>query len=164
MPIYYTENPIQTTGSGSSGGGGGSISGSVIVTASLTNPVAITGSVYVLNQQEVTGFVTASISGTVPVTGSVKIDNRSISSTFTKISASISATLLLSSKIRNSFSIYNHSTNILYLKFGSGINYDSFSLAMGSNNLYESPNGYSGEVWAIWDNPVTGSAQITEYI
>lgn len=153
------------------------------VTASIDNVVDVTGSVWVINQQDVTGHVTASIDNTVSVTGSVWVINQqavtghvtaSIDNTVTvrnvsvgasgsEIAATGSAIELLASNNRVGFSIYNHSTNILYLKFGAGLSYTSFSVALGSNAFYESQNAYSGPVYGLWDTPVTGSAQITEY-
>lgn len=73
------------------------------------------------------------------------------------------ATILIA-KRREGFSIYNHSTTVLYLTFGESASTSSFSVALTSNAFYESQNAYSGPVAGVWDSPVTGSAQVTEYI
>jgi len=112
-----------------------------------------------------------------PATGnSVRVDRDgslhvSASISITPVSSSLkivhamtgSGGLLLTAKTRDSFSVYNHSTSVLYLTFGDVASTSSFSVALLSNGFYESSNHYSGPVAGVWDSPVTGSAQVTEY-
>lgn len=74
-----------------------------------------------------------------------------------------SATLLALNTLRRGASIYNDSTEILYVKCGATASLTSFTAKVGVGQLYEIPFGYTGIVDGIWANNAAGAARITEY-
>lgn len=79
-------------------------------------------------------------------------------------SSATNVTLLASNANRRSASIYNDSTQILYVKFGATATSTSFKVAMAPNTYYEFPQPvYTGIVDGIWAS-ANGAARITEEV
>ena len=101
--------------------------------------------------------------GAVHVTGSVVSETCPTYGSSSLTYATSSSVSLLTAKTRAGFSIYNHSMGVLYIKMGTTVSTSSFSVALVPNAFYESQNAYSGQVSGIWEPPLTGSAQVTEF-
>lgn len=87
------------------------------------------------------------------------------SATVTQVSDSDSVqTLLVANTDRKSFSIFNNSTAILYVKLGSGASSTDFSFRIVPQGYYESGFfAYTGIITGVWSADSTGQAQITEF-
>jgi len=75
-----------------------------------------------------------------------------------------SVTLLSSNAARLKYSVFNNSTEILYLKEGITASLTNFTVAippLAQYGFYESTS-YTGRVDGIWANNSTGAALITE--
>jgi len=83
--------------------------------------------------------------------------------TLSNVAASItSVTLLASNTSRVGAMIFNDSSAVLYVKFGSSASSTSFVVRLNSNAYYELPAPcYTGIVTGIWAS-ATGSARVTE--
>lgn len=71
-------------------------------------------------------------------------------------------TLLASNAARLGATVYNDSTEILYLKLGATASLTSFTSRLIPNAYYEIPFRYKGIIDGIWANNSTGNARITE--
>lgn len=71
-------------------------------------------------------------------------------------------TLLAANASRKGATIYNDSTEILYLKLGVTASLTSFTVKMVAQAYYEVPFGYTGNIDGIWANDAAGAARITE--
>jgi hypothetical protein len=91
------------------------------------------------------------------------IDSRPGTATLANVSASItSVTLQASNVARRGLCVYNDSTSVMYLKFGSAASATSYTLQMGPGGYYELPLPvYSGIVTGVWVSAV-GTARVTE--
>lgn len=72
-----------------------------------------------------------------------------------------SVTLLAANVARLGATIFNDSTAILYVKFGTTASLTSFTVRMISNAYYEVPFRYTGRIDGIWAS-ATGNARVTE--
>lgn len=77
-----------------------------------------------------------------------------------------SVTLLAANTARISATIFNDSTSILYVKFGTTASTSSFTVRLVPNAYYEVPVGrdgkiYNGRIDGIWAS-ATGNARVTE--
>jgi hypothetical protein len=72
-----------------------------------------------------------------------------------------SVTLIASNASRKGGTIWNDSTAILYVKFGTTASTTSATVKMVADSYYEIPYGYTGIVTGIWAS-ATGSARVTE--
>jgi hypothetical protein len=80
----------------------------------------------------------------------------------TSVSASTSnQTLLAANTSRIGATVYNDSSEILYLKLGVIASTTSFTVQMESKTYYETPYGYTGQIDGLWANAV-GAARIGE--
>lgn len=74
-----------------------------------------------------------------------------------------STTLLAANGGRRGFTIWNDSTEILYVKYGATASTTSFTFQMAAGAYYESPTlAYRGRIDGIWANNASGAARITE--
>lgn len=90
------------------------------------------------------------------------IDATNATSTLSNVSGSASSVTLLSlNTARKGVTIFNDSTAILYVKFGTTASTTSFTVRLVSNAYYEVPFGYTGRIDGIWAS-ATGSARVTE--
>lgn len=82
----------------------------------------------------------------------------------TNVAASTSSTLLLAANVnRMGATIFNASTAILYLKFGTGASINSYTTRMSANSYYEVPFNYSGVLNGAWAS-TNGYAYVTELL
>lgn len=92
-----------------------------------------------------------------------KIDGPSTTGTSTNVADSnANQTLLAANVARLGATIYNDSTEILYLKLGATASLTSFTARLIPNAYYEIPFRYTGIIDGIWANNSTGNARITE--
>jgi hypothetical protein len=71
-------------------------------------------------------------------------------------------TLLASNASRKGATIYNDSTSVLYVKFGTTASNTSFTVRMIANAYYEVPFSHTGRIDGIWAS-ATGNARVTEF-
>jgi flagellar basal body rod protein FlgF len=82
--------------------------------------------------------------------------------TLSNVAASAtSVTLLASNANRKAATIWNDSTAILYVKFGTTASTTSCTVKLIADAYYEVPGGYTGLVDGIWAS-ATGTARISE--
>lgn len=113
---------------------------------------------------------TVAISGTVAVTdnsGSLTVDRATASSaTVTQVSSSASSTTLASSSgTRKGMTIFNDSTQVLYVKLGATASTSSYTVRLESHGYWEMPTGegiYTGAVDGIWAS-ANGNALVTTW-
>lgn len=80
----------------------------------------------------------------------------------TSISASASnQTLLAANSNRIGATVYNDSSEILYLKLGAVASITSYTVQMDSKTYYETPYGYTGQIDGLWIS-ANGSARVGE--
>lgn len=79
-------------------------------------------------------------------------------------SSATNVTLLASNASRKGFTIFNDSTQVLYVKFGATASTTSFHVKMAAGSYYESPAGvnYTGIIDGIWAS-ANGSARVGEF-
>lgn len=83
-------------------------------------------------------------------------------SNITSVTSSASnVTLLASNPNRKGASIFNDSSQVLYVKFGTTASSTSFTVRLTNNDYYEIPFGYVGQVDGIWAS-ANGAARVTE--
>ena len=97
--------------------------------------------------------------------------NKSANTTTTSIGSSASdVRLLAANPSRKFFTVYNDSTQVLFLLLGAiapgnlGASTTNYTVQIAANGYYESPAGvqYLGEVRGIWF-ALNGAARITEF-
>lgn len=87
---------------------------------------------------------------------------KAATATLTNVAASAtSVTVLASNTSRVGAQIYNDSTVLLYLKFGTTASTTSFTVLLVASAYYEVPAGYNGKIDGIWAS-ATGTARVTE--
>lgn len=87
------------------------------------------------------------------------------SATATTSSVADSATsvsLLAANTARVGATVYNDSTEALYLKLGATASLTDFTVKLVAGAYYEAPYGYVGAIDGIWAANASGSARITE--
>lgn len=103
----------------------------------------------------------------LPVSGSLSIaPTTSATGTQTSVNdTGSSTTLLAANSSRKGFTIFNDSTEILYLKFGATASTTSYAVKMQPGDYYEALAGtlYTGIIDGIWANNASGAARITEF-
>lgn len=114
--------------------------------------------------QPVSGTVTVTDgSGSLTVDGSVTANpSRPATATLSNVSGSASSvTLLASNANRLGGMIWNDSSAILYVKFGTTASTTSCTVKMIADAYFEIPFWYTGRIDGIWAS-ATGNARITE--
>lgn len=76
-------------------------------------------------------------------------------------SSAATGTLQAANANRLGLTIYNDSTSILYVKFGTTASATSYTVKMTADSYYEMPFGYTGRVDGIWTT-ANGFAYLTE--
>lgn len=100
--------------------------------------------------------------GLVTVANTVLVKQLSTTAVTAAVSAAtISTTLLAANALRIAGSLYNDSSAICYIKFGSGAAIASFKVPLAANTYYEIPGGYNGIITGIWAS-VAGSMRVSE--
>lgn len=88
----------------------------------------------------------------------------------TSVPVSTSAVeVVASTPTRKGLLVYNHSSQILYIKYGTGVAISpaSFTIAIPANWYGRLPwgNVYTGAVWGMWAGAdASGSAQVTQLV
>lgn len=135
------------------GGGGGT--GDV-------NLVEVGGAAFALGQQ----LAAASLPVVLTAAQIAALSIRGATSVVSSVADSASSvTLLASNAARLKFSVFNNSTEILYLKCGTTASLTDFTVAippLSQYGFYEDTT-YSGRVDGIWANNSTGAALVTEF-
>jgi len=91
----------------------------------------------------------------------VDFSKPSVSTTSSVVSSATNVTLLASNANRLGATIYNDSTQILYVKLGTTASSSSYTVQMDTNSYYEVPFGYTGNIDGIWTS-ANGNARIDE--
>lgn len=75
-----------------------------------------------------------------------------------------SSVILASNANRKGFYLYNDSGAKMYIAFAATASASAYTLQLGSNTGYESPqaNSYKGTISGIWTSGGSGSLQVTE--
>lgn len=98
--------------------------------------------------------VSGTVNTTPATTASAAVSNVTSSAT--------SVQLLAVNSNRHFVSVYNESTAILYIKFGTTASATSYTVPVGPNGFWEAPGAvYTGEIDGIWTS-ANGFARITE--
>jgi hypothetical protein len=117
-----------------------------------------------------TGLLTdvSRIQAAVVVTGAaggsvVVAQARPSTSTVTRVSASITSTsIIVANASRRDLLLYNESTSILYLLFGTGVaSVTNYTIQIAGGGYYEVSYGYTGALKGIW-LAANGAVQVTE--
>lgn len=154
----------------------GNMSVTSMPTTSITGTVGVTGlpTVSIGNPITVTSAPTTSVTGTVGVTGLPTVSVAALPSLTGQLSkfrastsvttcisgATTSLTLKASNTGRIRATIYNNSTQNLYVKEGATASATSYTYLLGSGDLVIIDD-YVGQVDGVW-NGVNGSAQVSE--
>ncbi len=144
-------------------------SGSLALDATLTGGTQTTGITDGTNTATVTAASTAAVATDKAVVVAISPNNSVVvvpttaaTSTLTAVGSSTSSVTLLSSNTsRKGAAIYNDSTSIVYVKFGTTASSTSFTVILTSNSYYEVPFNYTGRIDGIWVS-VNGNARMTE--
>lgn len=110
---------------------------------------------------------TVIVSSAVTVTPSSNVTTQDYPATTgaqTSVAANSSATTILASNAnRLGASVYNDSSQILYLLASAGTpSTTSYTVAMAANSYYETPFHYTGAITGVWASS-SGSARVTQY-
>ena len=91
--------------------------------------------------------------------------DKATTSAFTQVAgATVSTSVLASNASRIRATIYNNTTKNMYVMYNSAAATSSnFSILLMKGSYTEVPDDYTGAINAIWDNGVSGSANITEF-
>lgn len=136
----------------------------------LTSPITVTGPLTDTQLRATPVPVSGPLTDTqlratpVPVSGTVTATTgTSATSTLTNVASSATnVTLLASNASRKKAMIYNDSTKILYVKFGTTASLTSFTVAIDNKGYFEFPTPtYTGQIDGIW-SAANGTARITE--
>lgn len=97
------------------------------------------------------------------VTGDIEVgDAVAATATLSNVSSSASnVTLLAANAARKGATIFNDSSAILYVKFGTTASTSSYTVQMAAGGYFEVPFGYTGRIDGIWAS-ANGNARVTE--
>lgn len=94
--------------------------------------------------------------------GSLNVVQQAATGTLSNVASSATSVVILASNSsRKAATVYNDSTQILYLKFGTTASTTSFTAPLAAATYYEVPGGYTGEIDGIWASS-NGFARVTE--
>lgn len=88
------------------------------------------------------------------------------STTGTLANVASSATVVTLQALNTSrlgWTVWNDSTSVLYLKFGSGASATSCTVKIAADGYYELPFLYTGVITGIWAS-ANGNARVTEFV
>lgn len=94
------------------------------------------------------------------MTVSTAADNATVA----RVSSSASSVALKAlSSGRRSLTVFNESTQVLYLKYGGvSASTTDYTVQIGAGGFYEAPQPvFRGPVWGVWAS-ANGAAQVTE--
>lgn len=96
--------------------------------------------------------------------GRVYVVQKAPTATLSNVPATAtSVTVLAANTARVGAQVYNDSSAVLYLKFGTTASTTSFTVPLTANTYYEVPAGYTGIIDGIWAS-ATGAARVTEEV
>lgn len=95
------------------------------------------------------------------IAGTVTSTKASTATTSSVASSATNVTLLSANSARLGATVYNESTQVLYLKLGTTASATSYTVAMAASSYYETPYGYTGNIDGIWAS-ANGSARVVE--
>lgn len=103
------------------------------------------------------------VSAVTSITNTVTTkETRSATATSANVASSATnVTLLAANANRLGATIYNDSTQVLYVKLGTTASASSFTLQMAAGTYYEVPFAYTGNIDGIWAS-ANGAARVTE--
>jgi hypothetical protein len=110
-------------------------------------------------------FGTDGVATMVSAADPLPVTDKTTASTGTTTSVSdsnVNQTLLAANSSRLGATIYNDSTEILYLKLGATASLTSFTARLVPNAYYEVPFRFIGIIDGIWAANGSGAARITE--
>ena len=97
----------------------------------------------------------------IPVEGELVVVAGGQSSTVAAVSASITeVTLVATNTDRTGVTLTNDSSNILYVKYGTGVSAGSYTFKLRKND-YAFIDDYRGQITGVW-NGTNGVAHVTE--
>lgn len=112
-------------------------------------------------------FETGGVMGNVKDTNPFPVSATNLAATWATLAnvagSATSVTLIASNSARKGATIWNDSSAILYVKFGTTASTTSCTVKMVADAYFEVPFGYSGIITWIWAS-ATGSARVTELI
>lgn len=137
-------------------------------TADSTTPTGTSGNPLRVNPTGTTAQPVTDNGGSLTVDdggSSLTVDRATASSaTVTQVSSSASNTTLAASNgSRKGLTVYNDSTQVLYLKFGATASASSYTVQIAASGYWEMPTGegiYTGIVDGIWAS-ANGNALVT---
>lgn len=141
--------------------GGDGVSVPVVGTVPVSGSVSISGTPSV----SISGTPAVSVSGTATVSGTVN-PTRAGTGTHSSVNdTATSTTLLAANGSRLGGTIFNDSSALLYVLWGSGTaSSTNYSVRVYSNGYVEIPSNYTGIVVGVWaSDPNDGTAQISEF-
>ena len=98
----------------------------------------------------------------VDLKGRVSVRQTAPTGTLANVASSAtSVTILAANSARVASTVYNDSTQVLYLKFGATASVTSFTVPLAAATYYEVPGGYTGIIDGIWAS-ANGNARVTE--
>jgi len=101
-------------------------------------------------------------SGTTGTTTLRTVEAGADTSSVTSVASSATVvTLKAANTLRRGCTVYNNSTQILYVKLGSSASASSFTVKMQPDDYYEVPAKYNGIITGIWA-AANGAALVTE--
>ena len=98
----------------------------------------------------------------VPISGTFTTDKSSSAAISSPASSATSTTILAANTNRILATVYNDSTQKLYLAMASSASTSAFSVVVMPNSYFELPVSYTGIITGIWTN-ANGFARVTEY-
>jgi hypothetical protein len=147
----------------SDGSGPVTVDGTVTISDG-SGPVTVDGTVAVSGTVPVSGPVTdAEIRATpLPVSGTVAVSGPSGATTANVAAAITTNTVLAANAARRGATVWNDSTAILYLRFGTfGASPTTATVKLVADAYFEVPFGYTGAIQGIWA-AANGAARVTE--
>jgi hypothetical protein len=97
----------------------------------------------------------------IATTVTTKQTTSSTGTTTSVASSASNVTLLASNTNRLGATVYNESTQVLYLKLGATASATSYTLQVAGGGYYEVPFSYTGQIDGIWAS-ANGNARVTE--
>lgn len=122
--------------------------------------------------QTVSGNFNVGINGTVamsqsnlPAGTTVVIITSSVTPTVTTQNPSLTGVALKAANVsRRGLTIYNQTSQVLYVAMGTTASLTSFSIIMDVSGYYEAPYGYNGAFWGLNPAAGTGLVYVTEVV
>lgn len=113
------------------------------------------GTTYTSNDQDYSPIA-------VDLNGRVQVSQKAQTATLSNVASSATTvTILAANASRIGATIYNDSTQGVYVKFGTTASTTSFTVLLATNTYYEVPAGYTGRIDGIWVS-ANGNARVTE--